>query len=397
MLTGIGSPDNSTNLDILLIIESDDPHKMETHVKSVLNETESFKLKNVYCEEGHDLSYFDEEKRGREHFGFKDGISQPSIRGRLSDNPMDYLTPRPILDSSASPYSIEYDFNGKPLISPGEFVIGYPTQNLNYPRKPNPPDQSIPKLLKNGSYIVFRRLRQDVQGFEDFVDRESKKISQISGFSNMTAEKFKALLVGRWPSGSPLALSQDKDNLELSADKSKNNLFGYNDDQHGYKTPVISHIRKVNPRDLDTDQGSGVRTLKRRIIRRGLPFGEPLNVSKPDPIHGDRGLLFLSYQASLSEQFEFISKSWMNMKNKPTNAPSTEGHFSGYDLLVGQNSKDDDRVRSAYLQVNVDYTQTAEAQITTFGLNILDWVIPTGGGYFFSPSISALRSIFDGT
>ena len=185
----VGSPDNSTIVDIILIIESDDPSIMEAHVKSILNEINSFDLKNVYYEVGHDLSYFSgEEKRGHEHFGFKDGISQPGIRGRLSDNPTDYLTLRPVLDPSSSPDSIEYDLIGRPLISPGEFVIGYPTQNKNHPRKPNPPDPSIPKLLKNGSYIVFRRLRQDVQAFEDFANRESKKISQRTGFSNMTAE-----------------------------------------------------------------------------------------------------------------------------------------------------------------------------------------------------------------
>ena len=164
---------------------------MEVYVKSILNETNSFDLKNVYYEVGHDLSYLGGgEKRGHEHFGFKDGISQPGIRGRLSDNPTDYLAPRPDLDPSASPNSIEYDLMGRSLISPGEFVIGYPTQNKNHPRKANPPDPSIPKLLKNGSYIVFRRLRQDVQAFEDFVNRESKKISQMTGFSNMSAEQF---------------------------------------------------------------------------------------------------------------------------------------------------------------------------------------------------------------
>ncbi|MGA9845094.1 MAG: Dyp-type peroxidase, partial [Nitrososphaeraceae archaeon] len=392
----VGSQDNSTILDILIIIDSDDPGIMDTQAKSILNQSNSFDLRNVYYEVGHDLSYFNEEKRGHEHFGFKDGISQPGVRGRLSDNPTDYLTPRPHLDPPDNPYLIEYDLNGRPLIAPGEFVIGYPTQNLNYPRNPNPPDPSIPKLLRNGSYLVFRRLRQDVQAFEDFVSRESKKISQVTGFLDMTAEKFKSLLVGRWPSGAPLSLSPDKDDLQLAKDKSRNNMFGYANDQHGYNTPIISHIRKVNPRDLDTDQGSAVRTLKRRIIRRGLPFGAPLDLSKRDPIRGDRGLLFLSYQTSISEQFEFLAKCWMNMKHRPTNAPSTEGHFSGYDLLVGQNSKNDNRIRDAYLQANID-NQTAEAQVTTMGLSILDWVIPTGGGYFFSPSISTLRSILGGT
>jgi deferrochelatase/peroxidase EfeB len=175
----------------------------------------------------------------------------------------------------------------------------------------------------------------------------------------------------------------------------KNNTFGYADDEHGYRTPVISHIRKVNPRNLDTDQGPSARSLKRRILRRGIPFGPPYNAQQnSDTIDGNRGLMFLSYQASISEQFEFLTKRWINRKDLPSNAPSPEGHDSGYDLLIGQNVEDG-RIRSAYIQANVN-DETVEAQISTKGLDILEWVIPTGGGYFFSPSISAVKSVFGG-
>jgi deferrochelatase/peroxidase EfeB len=82
-------------------------------------------------------------------------------------------------------------------------------------------------------------------------------------------------------------------------------MFGYVDDFTGFKTPVFSHIRKVNPRDLSTDDDSASKTLKRRIIRQGIPFGPPLNLAKPDPVNGNRGLLFISYQAPIRDQFEF--------------------------------------------------------------------------------------------
>ena len=81
----------------------------------------------------------------------------------------------------------------------------------------------------------------------------------------------------------------------------------------------------------------------------------------------------------------------MNNTNSPTNAPSPGKHDSGFDLLVGQNTINN-RVRSAYIQKNLN-GEIVEGEITTKGLSFMDWVIPTGGGYFFSPSISSLKSI----
>src|SRR6185437_16840896 len=102
--------------------------------------------------------------------------------------------------------------------------------------------------------------------FENFVNRESKKIANRPEFANMTPEKLKAFLVGRWPSGMPLALSPDQDNPELAKDESNNNKFDYDKDQDGFKTPVISHIRKVNPRNQATDQGIAAKTLTFSIL-----------------------------------------------------------------------------------------------------------------------------------
>jgi Dyp-type peroxidase family len=393
--------------DILLIVASDDPNILEAEVHSLIDSANSYGLTKIYDVTGHDLSYYgDKGKRGHEHFGFKDGVSQPGVRGRISDNPTDYLTPRLASSSPPDSHLPEFSSTGsRPLIAPGEFIIGYPTQNKNHPRKANAPDPSIPELLKNGSYLVFRRLRQDVEAFETFTSRESQRLSQTPGFSNMSADKFKAILVGRWPSGAPLSLSPEQDDPQLAADRDKNNMFGYDNDQQGYRTPVISHIRKVNPRDLHTDDGIAAHTLKRRILRRGIPFGSPLELSKRDPINGNRGLLFLSYQASIGDQFEFLAQKWMNSVLNPpnytipTNAirPQDEETGinetgSGFDVLVGQKGGTDNRIRYAYLPAYMN-NEAVEGRITTKGLSILDWVIPTGGGYFFSPSISSLRSI----
>jgi len=378
--------------DIFLIVDSDLPENMEIKAHYIAETASKHGLKKIYEEIAHDLSYYgNEQLRGHEHFGFKDGISQPGIRGRISNNPTDYLTPRSTttVNDSNSP---EFSPDGKPLIAPGEFIIGYPVQNFNYPRRANPADP-CPELLKNGSYLVYRRLRQDVAGFENFAKRESQKLSNSHEFSNINPTRFKSLIVGRWPSGAPLSKSPEQDNPELAKDKHNNNMFGYIDDFSGFKTPVFSHIRKINPRDLSTDDGSASKTLKRKIIRRGIPFGPPLDLAKPDPVNGNRGLLFISYQASIRDQFEFLMRKWANSAFNPSNGFSPGVHHQGgLDLVIGQGKENDNRIRHNYLRAKIN-DKIIEAKITTEGLGLLDWVIPTGGGYFFSPSVSSLRNI----
>lgn len=135
------------------------------------------------------------------------------------------------------------------------------------------------------------------------------------------------------------------------------------------KCPAFAHIRKVNPRDLATDQGDEVSTLSFQMLRRGITWGTPYSEEEPHDA-GDRGLLFMSYQVSIVDQFEELTQRWMNQTGAP------EG-LAGHDLLVGQAG---------------DGPRTATIGPTPFTVPAAErWVTPTGGGYFFTPSTSALR------
>jgi Dyp-type peroxidase family len=376
--------------DILLIVASDQVELLDKKVEFLKEKAEEYELINHYLEYGHDLSFYgDESRRGTEHFGFKDGVSQPGIRGRVSADFNKFLTDRK-KDQQSNPNIPELSNKGRPLIAPGEFILGYPIQNENHPRDAELSRIIYPKFLLNGSYVVYRRLNQDVMAFERFIKREVEKIILNSNLINMTEEKFKAFLVGRWKSGAPLSLSPEQDNPDLGSNQFENNLFDYDDDPRGLKTPAFSHIRKINPRNLSEQGGSGL-VLKKMILRRGIPFGDlvdPLNASS---ISKPRGLLFLSYQASISDKFEFIIREWANSKNRPHNPPSPNGNDSGNDFIIGQNVSNN-RIRSGYIQYLTN-GRSKEHEIKTQGLDILDWVTPTGGGYFFCPSISSIKLI----
>lgn len=157
-------------------------------------------------------------------------------------------------------------------------------------------------------------------------------------------------------------------------------------DPAGVTCPWAAHIRKVNTRDSGSDMGTQDSTYKRRLLRVGIPFGKPLTdvYTKPedDPEKGNRGLLFLSIQASIEDQFEFLSSRWVNDPSRPKNP-------GGHDFIIGQNgAPDGGRLRTCTM---------FGSNLKTHELKTKDqWVIPTGGGYFFMPSVSALRDVLGG-
>jgi len=399
----IGAP--KTVPDMLVIVASDRPEPLDEAVNRICGSLVDAGCSILKVDIGRDLSFFStpdlKYPSGHEHFGFKDGISQPAVRGRVSDNATDWLMPRPA--SKAGPSTdIEYAEPGQALVWPGEFVFGYAKQSLGAarlsvsgrkvgPPPPAAPDPTavVPWWGANGSYLVYRRLQQNVAAFRSFTISAAEQASVDLG-NAVSADRLASLLVGRWPSGAPIELSPGTDDPELGQDDNRNNDFDLSNDDNGSVCPLAAHIRKVNPRNVGTDQGAPSRTLVRRLLRRGIPYGAPLpRGAAPDG--QDRGLLFLSYQTDIQEQFMFLASNWANTANLPVaavNQPSPDQPVGdGYDMVIGQ-APTQDRVRFCVI-----HDGSGTSRLTTAGVMAKEWIVATGGGFFFSPSISAVRDV----
>lgn len=302
-------------------------------------------------------------QRGHEHFGFLDGVSQPGIRG---------LTP--LSDPKHRP---DQGLPGQDLIWPGEFVFGYPGQDPGDPVKPGPsPDMAAP-WMRNGSLMVFRRLEQKVPEFRKFVADRAARLG-------MDRELLAARLVGRWRSGAPLELSPLRDNPGLGGDDMRNNDFEYGEDPFQRRCPYAAHIRKSYPRD---DFGNEAEAQRHRIIRAGLPFGPEVEPGEVTTRHS-RGLMFVCYQTSIERQFEFVQRSYANDpdfvggKTRPGGGAVTPG----FDPVIGQAPGDGAR------KMDEPFPNfPAGSRRTTLELPN-QFVVLTAAGYFFMPSISALRT-----
>jgi Dyp-type peroxidase family len=365
----VGGPNRP--LDLLLIFASDGD--IEDQTRALTDAVAAHGLTRISEDKGALLD------GDVEHFGFQDGISQPGVRG---DVEIDGVR-RPITTRYGVPAQggFEYGRPGQRLADPDQFLV----------------DPMSASELSNASLLVYRRLRQDVKAFDEDTAAMAGFIS--SHGAAVTPDQLRAATVGRLPSGQPLMRPQ-------AAGAAVEPLFALNhfnfetdvpalvltDGEHiaaaaadsspiiGVRCPAWAHIRKVNPRDLGTNLGGEAETLGFQMLRRGIPFGRPYDRRQPDaPVNAtERGLLFLSYQRSISQQFETLNTNWMNDDRAPVGF--------GHDLLVGQfNAAGASPPKQATFQRDnrPEVAFTAPRQ----------WVTPTGGAYLFAPSISLVRRL----
>jgi Dyp-type peroxidase family len=278
------------------------------------------------------------------HFGYRDGFSQPAIDGG----------PPPVVPDVL------------PKAPAGEFLLGYQSQYESFVYPVPQPET----LGRNGSFVAFRILEQDCAGFERF-------LTAASAQTGLDRELIAAKLCGRWRSGVPLALSPHADNSDLPLEKY--NAFDYTptpdvpdayDDRRGDRCPIGAHIRRMNPRHSVVAGNSG---LKRRIVRRGLPYGPPYDPAHPDD-GIERGLLGLFIAASLKDQFEFLMSDWAN---KGTFAP---GLRDTRDPVLGDNSSPDAK-----------FLLPLEGSTTVAITGLSRFVTCRGAAYCFLPGVAGLK------
>jgi deferrochelatase/peroxidase EfeB len=179
-------------------------------------------------------------------------------------------------------------------------------------------------------------------------------------------------MVGRWPSGAPLALAPDADDPKLATA----NDFAYHaDDERGARCPVGSHIRRSNPRDsLDPDPGSDRSfeiNRRHRLLRRGREYGPPLPLEQA--LHGDdaaeRGLHFICLNANIARQFEFVNHTWLNNPKFGELYDDADPFFAPGCFTIP--------------------TGGVRERVT----HVPRFVTVQGGAYFFLPGLAALRSL----
>ena len=312
----------------------------------------------------------------KEHFGFRDGLSQPIVQGLSRKGTQ-----------------------GNPEVPAGEFVIGYKNAYQGFPESPflpaeQDPDGLLPDseqrpgmrdLGKNGTYMVFRQLDQNVRAFWDFVLGTVQKENPEAGIEE--AIQLASKMVGRWPSGCPVTLSPDKDDTSLE----KENDFLFNpDDVEGFRCPVGSHIRRSNPRDslLRKKPEYAMKISQRhRILRRGRLYGTPmapkLDPEQLIPAKDDkvpRGLHFICFNTNIARQFEFVQHTW-NDNTK------FQGMYDDPDPILG--IKDSRNKNETH-----DFTIPAKP-LRRKVRGLQRYVHVVGGAYFFMPGIRALNYILN--
>lgn len=371
---------NPDDIHALLIIAADHQQDLDAAVRKITMAPKFQAAVTITLDQpGHTRP----DRPGHEHFGFKDGISQPGVKG---------------VDPPDDPFGNPTQGHpGQDLLWPGEFVIGYATQipkadpSFDGPNQtPGPDSTSGPAWARDGSYLTFRRLRQNVPAFE-------QEVARIAGKFDCHTDLAGAKLVGRYKSGAPIEQRKFQPgpytppaidpgdpvtgNPALGDNSALNNNFEFGDDPRGAFCPVGAHIRKAYPRDEFTPAGkedSESATQTRRILRRGIPYGDPYVASDPASAKVDRGLLFLCYQSNITSHFEFIQKFWVNNKDFPPSDPNAKplAAAPGEDPIIAQKTH-------GSILLDPDGTP----------VSISHFVQTTGGEYFFSPAIDALKRI----
>jgi len=285
----------------------------------------------------------------KEHFGYTDGFGNPEFMGVEKD-------------SQPGQGKLTADGKWTPLAT-GELLLEYADEAGELPVAP------LPHLLaSNGTFMVYRKLHQNVATFRKYL---MEKGALYPGGTEKLASKF----IGRWRDGTPVELSPSEPSPAIVGDKNRNVNFTFGNDLDGARCPVGAHVRRTNPRDAFGFNGKLIN--RRRISRRGMPYGPYTPEDQPGTDDEEHGMIFMALNASLFRQFEFVQQQWIEYGND-----ARQGNDK--DILIGNHGGSG----------KVMIQGTTDPNNPPFLCGALpNFVELRGGDYFFVPSITALRMI----
>ena len=314
-----------------------------------------------------------------EHFGFRDGISQPILRGT---------------EREAATY------DKADVVEVGELILGYrdgagyfppavtlpaesdpgdeletdtPEFPSRFPRFDGSQDSDLRDFGRNGTFVAVRQLMQDVDGFNDFLAVQEGELKKYPGLGDsiggeITQEWIAAKMMGRWRSGASLICHPHEMAGRKAPDRADNDFNFATDDPQGLRCPFGAHIRRSNPRGslAPNDPNQAMIERRHRILRRGRPYGDDKS---------EKGMLFVALCADLERQFEFLQQSWVGSANFQGLSNEPDPITSPPPVAPGQSF--------------VFTIPTPSGSVTM--KNLKSFVTVRAGGYFFMPSRSAIR------
>jgi len=147
------------------------------------------------------------------------------------------------------------------------------------------PSDNEPRWCVDGSYLVYRKIRENMPRWEDVDDPHDKRQMR-------ELEERQERIIGRHKESS-LPLGQ------------KNLTPVFPDPTDDSKSPLNAHIRKVQPRRPTPDL-FGLDDLERRFLRRPYPFFNGLDANG----QAVNGLQFLAFMKNIQQQFEHVVNMW---------------------------------------------------------------------------------------
>jgi Dyp-type peroxidase family len=325
-----------------------------------------------------------------EHFGFVDGIADTVFDGQMA--------PEDLAERVHGQGKILPDGSWGPLAA-GEFLLGWEDESQEIAGAAMPLDFS-----RNGTFMAMRKLHQNVFAWRRYMEEQAERYAAVMGVPREQAGAILAAkMAGRWQDGVPLmaaptfdawqkfrdrreAAEKAKDTATLAALKRALVDFSFGKDPAGVACPFGAHIRRANTRDmLDPLLSSGdpqklngsVLNNRRRILRRGLPYGR---TPEQGDDSGEHGIVLMAKCASLFRQFEFVQQQWMqyglDFNAGNDTCPIVGNHFEGNKFVIA--------------------SDPGSGKPPFFMANMPQFVETRGGEYFFIPSMTALRMIGQG-